>query len=168
MQMEDEEGEFVRLYAIEGKKYSDIEKALGCDRARVRELFNRTADMCKRVREVKAIHSRKKIKKSFPEYYSEYAKYAKECCYCGITQEQIDLLFELKKIRTKRHVTRGRRLELERVKPNDSYDNTGNLRLACYWCNNAKSDEFSMEEFKPVGKAIGKVLKARLSELKNE
>jgi 5-methylcytosine-specific restriction endonuclease McrA len=160
--MDEMEGKFVRLYAIEGKKYADIEKALHCDRARVRELFNRTADERKLVHEAKQIRSRKKIKKSFSQFYSEYEKLKKECCYCGMTPEQLDLLFAQKKIRTKRRATRGRRLELERVEPNASYEDADNLRLACYWCNNAKSDEFTMEEFKLIGEQIGKALKARL------
>lgn len=160
--MDDLEREFVRLYAIEGKTYSDIEKALGCDRARVNELFARTANDRKLVSEARKLHSRKKIKKSFPEFYDEYAKHSKECCYCGITQAQISMLFEQEKIKTKRHPTRGKRLELERVEPNESYENTENLRLACYWCNNAKSDEFSQDEFKLIAEGIGKVLRARL------
>lgn len=33
--------------------------------------------------------------------------------------------------------------------------------MACYWCNNAKTDEFSAEEFAPVGKEIGEIFKNR-------
>jgi 5-methylcytosine-specific restriction endonuclease McrA len=127
----------------------------------VRELIVLTADECKRVREERALCSRKRIEYS-ERFRTEYAKLQKECCYCGVTQGQIDLLFEQKKIYTKRQDTRGRRLELERLKPNESYENLDNLKLACYWCNNAKSDEFSMEEFKLIGEEIGKVLRARL------
>lgn len=160
--MDDAERDFVWLYAVGEKKYSEIEEALGCDRARVQELFDRTANERKLVREIKRLFLRKKIKISFSEFYGEHVKRPKECCYCGVTQAQIDLLFEQKKIHTKRQGTRGRSLELERVKPNERYENTENLRLACYWCNNAKSDEFSMEEFKSIAEGIGKALRGRL------
>jgi hypothetical protein len=35
--------------------------------------------------------------------------------------------------------------------------------MACYWCNNAKTDEFTAEEFKPIGEAIGAALMARIN-----
>jgi hypothetical protein len=44
---------------------------------------------------------------------------------------------------------------------------TGNLALCCYWCNNAKSDEFSAEEFQPVAEALGQVWRQRLEVLDN-
>jgi 5-methylcytosine-specific restriction endonuclease McrA len=56
-------------------------------------------------------------------------------------------------------------LELERKKPNESYDNTDNLVLCCYWCNNAKTDEFTEEEFKEIGKVIGKIWQTRLQRI---
>ncbi|MDR0560263.1 MAG: hypothetical protein LBG92_08825 [Prevotellaceae bacterium] len=34
--------------------------------------------------------------------------------------------------------------------------NSENCVLACAWCNNAKTDAFTEEEFKPIGKMIGK------------
>ena len=68
-------------------------------------------------------------------------------------------MFAQQQVKTKRSGTRGRSLELERVRPNEDY---GNLELACYWCNNAKSDEFNEMEFKPIGIEIGKALRARL------
>jgi len=34
--------------------------------------------------------------------------------------------------------------------------------MACYWCNNAKTDEFDGDEFKEIGEAIKKVWKKRL------
>ncbi|WP_188117205.1 hypothetical protein [Campylobacter concisus] len=37
--------------------------------------------------------------------------------------------------------------------------------MACYWCNNAKTDEFSPEEFKPIAEGIREVWNKRLGEL---
>ncbi|MBA7521381.1 hypothetical protein ES705_13488 [subsurface metagenome] len=51
---------------------------------------------------------------------------------------------------------RGKRLELER-KDNEKGYSEENCVLACAICNNAKSDKFTYEEFKEVGKAIKKI-----------
>lgn len=64
--------------------------------------------------------------------------------YCGISEKDCkDLLH------TKRAATRGQHLEVERRIPDDDY-NTKNCILACYVCNNAKSDFMSKEEFKEL------------------
>jgi len=49
--------------------------------------------------------------------------------------------------------TRGHHLELERMCANGLYS-PENCVLACYPCNNAKSDVFTYEEFLKIGKAI--------------
>ena len=51
---------------------------------------------------------------------------------------------------------RGWNLEVERKDSNREYS-PSNCKMACYWCNNAKTDEFTYEEFKLVGKEIRKV-----------
>ena len=52
-------------------------------------------------------------------------------------------------------------MEIDRKAPNQEYSDD-NCEPICYWCNNAKTDEFSAEEFKPIGMAIGNALRARL------
>ena len=37
--------------------------------------------------------------------------------------------------------------------------NADNCVLACYWCNNAKTDAFTDKEFKPIGIEIGKKIR---------
>ncbi len=39
------------------------------------------------------------------------------------------------------------------------YDQLNNVVLACYWCNNAKTDTFTYEEFKEVGKVFANIWK---------
>lgn len=34
--------------------------------------------------------------------------------------------------------------------------------MSCYWCNNAKTDEFTFEEFEEIGKSFGLVWNKRL------
>ena len=38
----------------------------------------------------------------------------------------------------------------------------GNIILSCYWCNNAKSDEFSLSEFKEIARGINHTWNKRL------
>lgn len=82
------------------------------------------------------------------------------CFYCGITIENINNLIDNKKI-FKKHDLRGFTMEIDRKEPNKEYTKD-NIVLCCYWCNNAKTDEFNADEFKPIGEAIGKVWKKRL------
>jgi 5-methylcytosine-specific restriction endonuclease McrA len=46
--------------------------------------------------------------------------------------------------------------------PDLLYDETNNIVLACYWCNNAKTDTFTYEEFLRVGKVFAEIWKERL------
>jgi hypothetical protein len=61
------------------------------------------------------------------------------------------------------HATRGgkrvKRLELDRIDPDLEYDILENIVWCCYWCNNAKSNFFTNEEFKPIALSIGKILR---------
>jgi hypothetical protein len=57
---------------------------------------------------------------------------------------------------------RGQSLEVERKE--DTKYTEENCELCCYWCNNAKSDIFSFDEFKKIGQAIGLVIKEKLRE----
>jgi hypothetical protein len=62
-----------------------------------------------------------------------------------------------------KRTTRGRTLEIDRKIADESYSNIANLTYSCYWCNNAKTDTFTEEEFKIIGQAIGSVWKQRLN-----
>ena len=90
----------------------------------------------------------------------------RRCHYCKITEDEIDQLIRKNLITTKRLTTRGRKLEIERLSPNEFYDNLNYLVLCCYWCNNAKTDEFTSEEFEQVGRLIGIIWKNRLEKAK--
>jgi 5-methylcytosine-specific restriction endonuclease McrA len=85
---------------------------------------------------------------------------AQECEYCGITLKEIIELSSKQKIFKKNE--RGWVMEIDRRKPNKEYSDE-NCVAACYWCNNAKTDEFDDVEFKPIGEAIGVILRARLT-----
>lgn len=83
---------------------------------------------------------------------------SRKCCYCGCNEEELKAFYMANESKRKR--TRGRSLEIER-KEDEPYSER-NCELACYWCNNAKSDVFTVKEFEPIGKAIGRAIKARI------
>lgn len=100
------------------------------------------------------------FQKHFPEEDFNDLINAHECFYCGITKVDISLLVEAGKIYKKND--RGWNFEIDRMKPNQEYTKE-NCVAACYWCNNAKTDELDDIEFKPIGELIGKTLKERLN-----
>ena len=91
-------------------------------------------------------------KKDFINWYKEQEK---KCDYCGLTEEE-GHTFNNNPIYSdsKRKKYRGNSLEIDR-KDDKPYSRI-NCVLACYWCNNAKSDVFSYDDFKPIGIQIGR------------
>lgn len=83
------------------------------------------------------------------------------CSYCGITEDDILKLANLRKLRKKN--LRGWRLEMDRLDSNYEYT-PQNCVMCCYWCNNAKTDEFTPEEFRLIGAAIRDVWQKRLND----
>ncbi|GAB3840349.1 hypothetical protein [Hymenobacter jeollabukensis] len=84
------------------------------------------------------------------------------CEYCELTESDFRELIERGLVRTKRLSTRGSTFEFDCRDPEQGY--TGNnVALCCYWCNNAKTDEYSVKEFKPVALALAAVWRQRLS-----
>ena len=89
------------------------------------------------------------------EFYAWYEKQFKlqdgRCKYChltGNTWEHYGKLF--------RGGRRGRRLEVDRIASKEPYS-PDNCVLACYPCNNAKSDVFSYEKFLEIGQSIKRI-----------
>ena len=98
------------------------------------------------------------------KFTDKFRNMPQHCHYCGLKNEQSKLLFDLRPEAT-RGGRRGRRLEIDRKNPHLKYDELENLVWACYWCNNAKSNFFSEEEFNPVQKGIKKSLQAILEKM---
>jgi 5-methylcytosine-specific restriction endonuclease McrA len=83
------------------------------------------------------------------------------CHYCKITDKDIELLRKKGKINTKQY--RGYSMEIDRINSNREY-RPDNVVLACYWCNNAKTDEFTTKEFSShIGPGIGEVWEERIT-----
>jgi hypothetical protein len=93
------------------------------------------------------------------DFINWYVNKTQVCCYCHCTKEQLDKFYS--RTDSKRKNTRGKSLEIERREDNQYTEN--NCDLCCYWCNNAKSDVFSAEEFRHIGEAIGKVIREEIN-----
>jgi hypothetical protein len=105
------------------------------------------------------------VNTTFDQFSSWFQQdvFDKGCHYCGTTNQRSNDLYQLQRTGKRYDATRGgkrgRRLELDRKNANRSYDDLDNLVWCCYWCNNAKSNFFSEEEFVPIGAAIASALK---------
>lgn len=95
-------------------------------------------------------------KKTFIDWFTGKIKKNPICEYYKIPNNKIKGTYWEKR-KTKRPQTRIY-LEVDRQKPTGDY-NVGNCVLACFICNNAKSDVFQYEEFVKVGKVIEKIWK---------
>lgn len=98
--------------------------------------------------------------KIFPEEEFHQLSQKEECHYCKITTKQIEILGAKHKLNKKSF--RGWSLEIDRFDSNLEYK-PSNCTMACYWCNNAKTDEFNEKEFLLIAEGISKVWKARLN-----
>ncbi len=97
---------------------------------------------------------RKRFAVIFPKEEFEKLYKVHECAYCGISEEDIMQLAKTDRIFKKSE--RGWHLEIDRKDSNKEYM-PGNCVRCCYWCNNAKTDEFTEDEFKPIAEKIREV-----------
>ena len=156
---------FIYLHLVEGKLYEFITKEMGFSRQELSLWYEEMKSERTAIASIRALWLRKQQTGTFPAFYAWYMAQARTCTYCGISEDEIKRLLEAKLLATKRIATRGRRLELDRRCPEATYDDLDNLTLACYWCNNAKTDTFTADEFAEVGRAFTKVWQQRLAQL---
>ncbi|MDN3689056.1 hypothetical protein [Cyclobacterium jeungdonense] len=154
---------FLRLSVIEHKKYDEIEQAMGIDRLQLSKWWDELKVDREQLSKIRQIWARKGFKIDFWEFHKWYTNAERKCHYCNITEQQIKILIVNGQIHTKRLTTRGKTLEIERCEPNKSYDETDNLVFCCYWCNNAKTDEFTVKEFEVIGNCMAEIWKNRLN-----
>lgn len=86
----------------------------------------------------------------------------RKCKYCGVPENKLGLLNTVRS-------GRGNRLEYDRIISRDDNENKiayslDNIVLACYWCNNAKTDTFSPKDFKPIARGINQVWNEKLKQ----
>jgi hypothetical protein len=160
--MNDQQKEFLNLCIVEQIDYKTISQKLNLPNSTLTLWYVELTEERLKIAEIRSLWTRKKIKIPFTSFYSWYISNVRKCFYCDITETEINDLLESGHLSTKRIATRGRKLELDRKQPDQDYDNFENIVFACYWCNNAKTDTFTVEEFKRVGKVFKEIWKNRL------
>jgi hypothetical protein len=92
----------------------------------------------------------------FNEFKGWYEKESKICHYCGLTEEESQIIVRKGKLLSKRFpkegihgrgTSRGMWLEVDRYDPEGIYS-PSNVVLCCYFCNNDKSDVFHGDAYK--------------------
>ncbi len=86
-----------------------------------------------------------------------YERDGKYCHYCGIPEDEFQQIWAGPFYGG---FKRGQRLEIDRKINSLGYE-IQNCVLACAICNMAKSNKFSYDEFKKVGKIIGEIWQTR-------
>ncbi len=163
--MTDLQKEFLRRHLIEGELYQAIISKMGVTRQELSRWYEELKPERTVIAGIRMLWARKQREMTFPVFYDWYIAQKRSCGYCGITEAEIASLLAAGLLTTKRLATRGRRLELDRRRPDAAYDDLNNLTLACYWCNNAKTDTFTAEEFAEVGQVFAKIWQQRLAQL---
>lgn len=135
-------------YSIYGLKIPEIENA-------IKLLEKESIEILKEL-EKEYINTFSRI---FPESDFDKLLSKNECHYCKITIEEIEKLGDNKLLYKKN--LRGWNFEIDRLNSNFEYT-PHNCVMSCYWCNNAKTDEFSETEFLKIGASIRKVWEERL------
>ena len=85
-----------------------------------------------------------------------YRRDGRKCYYCGIEEKDFVPIWG----KFYGGKTRGQKLEVDR-RDNEKGYTLENCVLACSICNNAKSDKFTGDEFKKVGKLIKQIWHSR-------
>jgi|SRR6478735_1852840 len=158
--MTDKQIKFLRLAVIEGLPYDEIASKIGLDRKEFASWWEELKDERTRLTLIRDKWKIKCPELKFDEFENWHESAVKKCFYCHITEEDIEALWQKSPDLTKRN--RGRKLEIERLEPNLAYSNMQNLVYSCYWCNNAKTDTFTKDEFIEVGKVFQKIWQNRL------
>ena len=159
--MTDQQKEFLRLCIVEQEKYKTIAQKLNVPNSTLSKWYGELKDERVNISGIRNLWTRKKIKIPFSDFYKWHLAQERKCYYCDITEEQIKEQLDKGRLSTKRIVTRGKKLELDRKQPDLEYS-SGNIVFACYWCNNAKTDTFTVDEFKKVGQVFKEIWKTRL------
>lgn len=164
--MTNQEKQFLQLAIIDQLKYDEISTQLQVERKQLSIWWDELKEERERLSNIRRIWKYKRIETDFWTFEKWYTETAKECHYCKVSESQLAILNPKDNRITKRN--RGTRLEIDRKQADLSYDQIDNLVFSCYWCNNAKTDTFTEEEFKVVGQAIGEVWQRRLDKLEDQ
>lgn len=145
-------------YFINCELADNICNDLGITRKELSGFYNRINENRKKeileVRRIRSLfHNKQGVNfkfNSFLEFYRWYIRQHEEqngqCYYCKTGEKVIATLFSNRYTSAKRQ-TRGQHLEIERRDAKNNNYSVDNCVLACYFCNNDKSDIFTEEEY---------------------
>lgn len=163
--MTEEQKVFLSLYLIKQIKIKDVATLMDLPKSTLSQWYDELKVERDKIAKIRNTWTRKKFTGDFEVFYNWIISTERKCEYCDITEEEIGRLLIAKKLDTKRIGTRGRSLEYDRKEPNLKYSQLDNIVLCCYWCNNAKTDTFTYDEFKEIGKVIKSVWSERLKSI---
>lgn len=146
--------EFLIQHLTEGKSYMRISEDYNIIMDQLRVWWKDGLEIREEIKRANKLFNARKGKDEFSEFeelgkrgfYEWFRNQPKHCHYCKIEELILEKLFakETGTLRTKRG--RGRVLELERRNSNLNQYSPKNCVLACYLCNNHKSDLISEED----------------------
>jgi 5-methylcytosine-specific restriction endonuclease McrA len=151
---------FIDSVYVKLKTFQEVAELLAVDRATITKMNLALEAKWKPIAATRKKWKTKEIEGNFWDFYFWHSTAEQKCHYCGVTQEELNELHQIGILNNR--PTRGRTFEIDRKKPDEKYSNLENLAICCYWCNNAKTDTFTEDEFMNIGKAIGMVWKKRL------
>ena len=158
--MTEQQQQFLDLAIIERLNYTQIEKAMGIPKSTFRPWWYELEKQRLHLIKIRNYWQKKCSDVEFQSFKSWYESTDKRCRYCRLTESKITQLWEKYPVLTKRR--RGKNLEIDRMNPNLEYSDLPNLVFCCYWCNNAKTDTFTHDEFQMVGKVFRQIWDSRL------
>jgi len=121
----------------------------------VKQLVMERKDEIQIIRRIRSLFHNKKnllgfrypsFNRFYKWYIAQYQSQEGRCYYCKTEEKVIAILFE-KKFQNRKRTTRGKHLEIERRDSTCNLYNEENCVLACYFCNNDKSDIFEEKEY---------------------
>ena len=146
--------EFLIQHLTEGKSYQIISDESDVSRSLLTKWWNEGLKIREEIKRANQLFNARKGKTDFEKFeklgkrwfYEWYVKQPKKCYYCGIEEEKLQKIFDVENgiLHTKRN--RGRVLELERKNAKNNEYSPENCVMACYLCNNHKSDLISEKD----------------------
>jgi len=127
------------------KDYSELTEKLNLERKDEIQVIQRIRSL---------YHNKKQLDgfafSTFNDFYKwhklQFVNQKGKCYYCKTEEHVIATLFE-KKYHNRKRTTRGKHLEIERKDSINNIYSKDNCVLACYFCNNDKSEFFSEQEY---------------------
>ena len=150
------------LLFIKPMKYEEVAMQMNITIQAVRDYYNQTSieksveiDKLRRIRSLFNNKNNKPEfywKQDFPKFYAWYLKQEEDqhssCYYCKTEEFKIRELWENDFFKgSKQMINRGRHLEIERKDSEVNDYSPENCVLACYFCNNDKSDVISEKDY---------------------